>query len=57
MQKLSAFYIANSKNELPYFFINKTVEDLYKILRDMNFYNKESLEEESITNHKIFLHF
>ena len=49
MQKLSAFYIANSKNELPYFSINKTVEDLHKILCDMNFYTEESLEEESIT--------
>ena len=49
MQKLSAFYVANSKNELPYFAVNKTVEDLHKILCDINFYNEESLEDESIT--------
>ena len=48
MQKLSAFYLANSKNELPYFSINKTVENLNEILYNANLYDDENLEEEFI---------
>ncbi len=49
MQKLSAFYLANSKNELPYFSTNKTVENLHEILYDASLYDEEDLEEE-LTN-------
>ena len=49
MQKLSAFYLANSKNELPYFSTNKTVKNLYEILYDASLYDEEDLEEE-LTN-------
>ncbi|CAG8801020.1 22143_t:CDS:1 [Cetraspora pellucida] len=53
MQKLSAFYYANLKNELPYFSSN--VEDLYKALSNMNFldndnYDKKSINEERTVN-------
>ncbi|CAG8833041.1 37283_t:CDS:1, partial [Gigaspora margarita] len=36
MQKLSAFYIANSKKELLYFFANNGIENLYEALSNMN---------------------
>ena len=49
MQKLSAFYLANSKNELPYFSTNKTVENLHEILYNTSLYDEEDLEEE-LTN-------
>ncbi len=52
MQKLSAFYLANSKNELPYFSTNKTVKNLYEILYDASLYDEEDLEEE-LTNEDI----
>ena len=52
MQKLSAFYLANSKIELPYFSINKTVENLHEILYNADLYDDENLEEE-LTNEDI----
>jgi hypothetical protein len=48
MQKLSAFYLANSKNELPYFSTNKTIENLHEILYNASLYDEEDLEEELI---------
>ncbi|CAG8672542.1 15247_t:CDS:2 [Cetraspora pellucida] len=46
MQKLSAFYLANSKKELLYFSVNNSAEDLYEALSNINLsddddYNKE----------------
>ena len=49
MQKLSAFYLANSKNELSYFSTNKTIENLHEILYNASFYDDKDLEEE-LTN-------
>ncbi|CAG8843169.1 43382_t:CDS:1, partial [Gigaspora margarita] len=44
MQKLSAFYLANLKNELPYFFSN--VENLYEALSNINFYDNNDYDKE-----------
>ncbi|CAG8500028.1 33711_t:CDS:10 [Gigaspora margarita] len=50
IQKLSAFYLANSKKELPHFSANKGVEDLYEALSNVNLIQDiELLEEELLT--------
>ncbi|CAG8594516.1 23700_t:CDS:2, partial [Gigaspora margarita] len=50
MQKLSAFYYANSKNELPYFSSN--VENLHEALYNMNVYNDDDYNEEPINEER-----
>ncbi|CAG8856610.1 1571_t:CDS:1, partial [Gigaspora margarita] len=50
MQKLLAFYLANSKKELPYFFANNGAEELYKVLSNMNSSDDDDYNEEQPTS-------
>ncbi|CAG8534270.1 2989_t:CDS:2, partial [Scutellospora calospora] len=53
MQKLSAFYFANSKKELPYFSINNSAEDLYEALSNMNLSDNNDYNEEQLTSEEV----
>ncbi|CAG8684885.1 1035_t:CDS:1, partial [Scutellospora calospora] len=53
MQKLSAFYLANLKKELPYFSANNSAEDLYEALSNMNLSNNNDYDEEQPASEEV----
>ncbi|CAG8439691.1 4848_t:CDS:2 [Scutellospora calospora] len=52
-QKLSAFYLANSKKELPYFSANNSTEDLYEVLSNMNLSDDDDYDEKQPASEEV----
>ena len=42
MQKMTAYYIANAKTELPYYSISKSEEDIQNILKDAGLFQENN---------------
>ncbi|CAG8732002.1 24477_t:CDS:2 [Gigaspora margarita] len=47
------FLLANSKKELPYFSVNKGIEDLYEALSNINLSNDDDYKEEEPTSKEV----
>ncbi len=48
MQKMTAYYIANAKTELPYYSISKSEEDIQNILKDADLFQEDNDLDEDI---------